>query len=328
MRSARRSWGSPAGPETEGSHAGRLHAGASRPRHHARDLHGRGHPGERGRRAGRDHPTDARGGRRLRDGRADRAWRGADHGRPRRGPGPVPRGRLVGGPSAGAPRGVPLGRHVPEPLDVRGDEPGRRRPPRARTGARGRSRRLLGPRFGGAARRRHVPGGPVGGRRGAHDGRPRPRRRDAPPTACAGRPAITPRARCTAATASSTTPRSRPKPSRSGPASASRSSTSTTTTATAASRSSGGGATCGTSRSTPTRSGPTRTSWVAPTRPARATGAGENLNIPLRAGATNEDYLEATDRAVEAIAAVPGLDRRRLARASTPTASTRSATSR
>jgi acetoin utilization deacetylase AcuC-like enzyme len=35
-------------------------------------------------------------------------------------------------------------------------------------------------------------------------------------------------------------------------------------------------------------------------------GAGENLNIPLRAGATNADYLEATDRAVEAIAAVPG----------------------
>ena len=35
-------------------------------------------------------------------------------------------------------------------------------------------------------------------------------------------------------------------------------------------------------------------------------GAGENLNIPLRAGATNEDYLAATDRAVEAILAVPG----------------------
>jgi acetoin utilization deacetylase AcuC-like enzyme len=35
-------------------------------------------------------------------------------------------------------------------------------------------------------------------------------------------------------------------------------------------------------------------------------GAGENLNLPLRAGATNEDYLEATDRAVEAMAAVPG----------------------
>jgi len=35
-------------------------------------------------------------------------------------------------------------------------------------------------------------------------------------------------------------------------------------------------------------------------------GAGENLNVPLRGGATNDDYLEATDRAVEAIAAVPG----------------------
>ncbi len=35
-------------------------------------------------------------------------------------------------------------------------------------------------------------------------------------------------------------------------------------------------------------------------------GAGENLNLPLRAGATNEDYLEATDRAIDAIAAVPG----------------------
>ncbi len=35
-------------------------------------------------------------------------------------------------------------------------------------------------------------------------------------------------------------------------------------------------------------------------------GAGENLNIPLRAGATNDDYLEATDKAVEAIAEAPG----------------------
>ena len=35
-------------------------------------------------------------------------------------------------------------------------------------------------------------------------------------------------------------------------------------------------------------------------------GAGENLNIPLRAGATNEDYLAATDQAVDAILAVPG----------------------
>ena len=35
-------------------------------------------------------------------------------------------------------------------------------------------------------------------------------------------------------------------------------------------------------------------------------GAGENLNIPLRGGATNEEYLVAVDRALEAIAAVPG----------------------
>jgi acetoin utilization deacetylase AcuC-like enzyme len=35
-------------------------------------------------------------------------------------------------------------------------------------------------------------------------------------------------------------------------------------------------------------------------------GAGENLNIPLQAGATNADYLDATDQALEAIAAVPG----------------------
>ena len=35
-------------------------------------------------------------------------------------------------------------------------------------------------------------------------------------------------------------------------------------------------------------------------------GAGENLNIPLRAGATDTDYLEATDRAVEAIGEAPG----------------------
>jgi acetoin utilization deacetylase AcuC-like enzyme len=35
-------------------------------------------------------------------------------------------------------------------------------------------------------------------------------------------------------------------------------------------------------------------------------GAGENLNIPLRAGADNRDFLGAVDRALEAIAAVPG----------------------
>ncbi len=35
-------------------------------------------------------------------------------------------------------------------------------------------------------------------------------------------------------------------------------------------------------------------------------GAGENLNIPLRAGATNEEYLVAIERALEAIMAVSG----------------------
>jgi acetoin utilization deacetylase AcuC-like enzyme len=35
-------------------------------------------------------------------------------------------------------------------------------------------------------------------------------------------------------------------------------------------------------------------------------GAGENLNIPLRAGVTNDEYLVAVDQALEAIAAVPG----------------------
>ena len=35
-------------------------------------------------------------------------------------------------------------------------------------------------------------------------------------------------------------------------------------------------------------------------------GAGENLNLPLPAGTTDEDYLGALDRALEAIAAVPG----------------------
>jgi acetoin utilization deacetylase AcuC-like enzyme len=35
-------------------------------------------------------------------------------------------------------------------------------------------------------------------------------------------------------------------------------------------------------------------------------GTGENLNIPLAAGATNDDYLAATDRACEAIAGMPG----------------------
>jgi acetoin utilization deacetylase AcuC-like enzyme len=35
-------------------------------------------------------------------------------------------------------------------------------------------------------------------------------------------------------------------------------------------------------------------------------GAGENLNIPLRAGAIDDDYLEATDRAIDFIGDTPG----------------------
>jgi acetoin utilization deacetylase AcuC-like enzyme len=35
-------------------------------------------------------------------------------------------------------------------------------------------------------------------------------------------------------------------------------------------------------------------------------GAGENLNLPLRGGATNDDYLAALDRALDAIIAAPG----------------------
>jgi acetoin utilization deacetylase AcuC-like enzyme len=35
-------------------------------------------------------------------------------------------------------------------------------------------------------------------------------------------------------------------------------------------------------------------------------GVGENRNIPLRAGATNAEYLEATDRAIDDIVAAPG----------------------
>ena len=53
-------------------------------------------------------------------------------------------------------RAVPVGRHVPEPRDVRGDVATTRsalvREPRARR----RPGRLLGPRLGGAAGRRHV----------------------------------------------------------------------------------------------------------------------------------------------------------------------------
>ena len=59
----------------------------------------------------------------------------------------------------------------------------------------------------------------------------------------------------------------------------------------------------------PRRPGPrsTRTSSVAPTRPGEGDGAGENLNIPLRGrGDQRRRTSAAMDRALEAIAAVPG----------------------
>ena len=49
---ARRSAAAP-----DGTDARRLLARPPRPRHHARDVHGRRRPGERGRRARRDHPA-------------------------------------------------------------------------------------------------------------------------------------------------------------------------------------------------------------------------------------------------------------------------------
>ena len=52
--------------------------------------------------------------------------------------------------------------------------------------------------------------------------------------------------------------------------------------------------------------GSTRTSSGAPTRPGKARGPARTSTSRCRAGATNADYLAATDRAIEAIAAVPG----------------------
>ena len=123
---------------------------------------------------------------------------------------------------------------------------------------------------------------------------------------CAGRPAIMRRDRCTAGTASSTTRRSRPRRSCGRPVSGSRSSTSTTTMATARQQIFW---TRGDVRYVSIHADPDR---AYPYFLGRAdeigegAGAGENLNIPLRGGATNADYLAAADRALEAILAVPG----------------------
>ena len=69
-----------------------------------RDPDGRPGPGQRGRRTRRAHPRRPGGRRRLRAGRADRARRGPDHRRPRSGPPRVPARRLGGDPSRPASR--------------------------------------------------------------------------------------------------------------------------------------------------------------------------------------------------------------------------------
>ena len=134
------------------------------------------------------------------------------------------------------------------------------------------------------------------------------------PTACAGRPGITRRARCTAATATSTTPRSPPRPSPAGRGSRSRSSTSTTTTATAREQIfwRRGDVLYVSLHAHPDRQYPYFLGW--PDEAAKGEGEGANLNIPLPAGLSDEGYLEALDRGLDRIADHAGSVARRLAR--------------
>ena len=144
-RSRPRSW--PSRSDERGPDAGRLQPRPPGPRHRYRDVHGRRGAGQRGRRARRADPDRPRGGWWLRARRADRARRGTDHRGPRPGTRPVPRGGLVGGPGAADPAAVPVGRHVPQPLDVRGHEPRGHRAAGPRAAAGRRTGRILGPGF-------------------------------------------------------------------------------------------------------------------------------------------------------------------------------------
>ena len=260
--------------------------------------------------------VDARGRRRLPVRRADRARRGPDHRRPR--PGPRRVSSRSPGPSSGRRASTaPFlsadtypNRAMFEGMSRRG---GRAARPRARhAGGRAGFWGLdsAAPLVAGtyvAARARR--------RRRADHGRPRPRAARRPRTACAGRPAITRRARCTAATASSTTPRSPPRRSSGRPASASRSSTSTTTTATARQQIFWRR---GDVRYVSIHADPDRQYPYFLGR-ADETGEGDGRRgepehpAPGRARPTTT-YLAATDRALEAIAAVPGSVDRGLAR--------------
>ena len=119
---------------------------------------------------------DARGRRRLRAGRADRARRGADHRGPRRGPRPLPRGRVARGPPPAARRPFLSADTYPNRSMFEGMSPDAVealvREPEHAAGRAG----LLGPRLGRAAGRGHVRRRARGRRHGADDRRPRARR--------------------------------------------------------------------------------------------------------------------------------------------------------
>ena len=158
MRSARRSWRSPAGPRrAEGPHAGRLHAGPPRPRHHARDVHGRG----------RSRPTRSPSGPRSSARRSRRTAASSWSGRPstaRRRSRPSTTRASCGssrspGPRSAAqalPRAFLSADTYPNRAMFEGMSAEAVDAPRPRAGARGRPGRLLGPRLGGAAGRRDV----------------------------------------------------------------------------------------------------------------------------------------------------------------------------
>ena len=227
-----------------------------------RDVHGPGDPGERGRRAGRDHPRDARRRRRLRRGpsRPSTARRRSPRSTTRASSAflevawsEVRRQQLAGA--------VPVRRHVPQPRDVRGHE---RRGDRARSCA-SRSTSAAGPGYWGLDSAAPLVAGTYVAARGAVDvalttvdlvlGGAHGRLRPVP----AARPPRRPldvrrllllqqrrdrgRGDHRGDRRAGRDPRRRLPPRQRH-----------------ASRSSGGAATCATSRSTPTRSAPTRTS--------------------------------------------------------------------
>ena len=123
---------------------------------------------------------EADGGFELR--RADRPRRGADHGGPR--PGPASGSSRSPGPRSARqaiPTAVPVGRHVPEPRDVRGHEPMTRVDG---SRARAASTSAAGPASGVSIRRRRSSPGTYDaargrGRRRADDRGPRARREPA-----------------------------------------------------------------------------------------------------------------------------------------------------